>query len=138
MHQQVRLSRPKARRDGSMADERNIAAILTLLTKWNLRSVGRTYLGDGGEFVFSVRHEEGDDQPDHDACDHLNAKGDYGAEVYTVESDLLDDHEGALLEYINAFEKDKKHDPVIEVHILTPEDSGQVPVQLVTRSMLKR
>ena len=138
MHQQVRMSRPKALHDSSRADEGSVVGILSLLVEWNLRSAGRTYLADGGEFVFSVRHEDDDhkDEPDQLACARLN-DNDYKAKVYKVESRLLTDEEGALRDYIDEIEG-TLGEPVIEVHILTPEDDGQVPVQLVTRSMLKR
>ncbi len=133
MHQQVRLSRLKARHDGSRTGEESVVGILSHLVKWNLRSAGRTYLADGGAFVFSVRHPDDDhkDEPDQAACDHLNAN-DYEAKVYAVESRLLNDQEGALRDYIDEIEG-KLEEPVIEVHILTPELDGQVPVQLVTR-----
>ena len=138
MHQQVRLSTLKARRAtaGVTADEGSVVGILTLLKKMNLRSAGRTYLAEGGEFVFSVRHEGNDGRADQRACNLLK-RNKYEAKVYEVESRLLEDREGALVEYINEIET-AMDEPVIEVHVLTPEPDGQVPVQLVTRSMLNR
>ena len=138
MHQQVRTSITKSRSDGSRGelDEGDLVEILRLLKVKNLRSAGRVKLDDRDEFVFSVRHRKGDDTQDQSACDILKNEG-YDARVCKVSHLLLDDEEGALLAFVEQVENDEK-EPAIEVHILTSEPNKQVPVQVVTRSMLNR
>ena len=138
MHQQVRTSIRKARREGigGKREDDSLIEILTLLKGTNLRSAGRAKLGGGDEqFVFSVVHADDDDAPDQ-AARQILEDAQYKAEIIQVGSFLLDHQEGALLTCITDFEK--PGDPVVEVHVGAAEPDGQVPVQLVTRSMLKR
>ena len=139
MHQQVRTFTIKSRTDeGAVPEEEGLLDILSILEDLNLRSAGGTNLDEGGEFVFSVRHEEGDDTADIDARDRLRAEGYDSAEVYTVDYCLVDDTKGALLKCIKSKAAELK-EPIVEVHVLTSEqDDGRVPVQIVTRSMLAR
>lgn len=139
MHQQVRTSIRRARSDGTTGrvEEESLVEILTLLKGTNLRSAGRVKLDDGGEqFVFSVQHGDGDDTADEDACDILNGAN-FEAEVVKVKHYVLNHRPGALVNGIKRLEASKK-EPVIEVHVGAAEPDGKVPVQLVTRSMLKR
>ena len=138
MHQQVRCSIRKASgiTAHEMAGEESLVEILTLLRRTNLRSAGRVRGDRGEEFVFSVRHRPGDNQPDEAARDILTGKG-YEAEVYEVKTVDLDDREGALLAFIKSVEADTD-ESVIEVHIGSAEPNRKVPVQLVTPSMLNR
>jgi hypothetical protein len=139
MHQQVRTSIKNSRSDvsGVMPDEGSLVDVLTLLQGKNLRSAGRLNRGGGGgeEFVFSIQHDDGDDTADTDAREILKAEK-YKADVYKVRSFVLDHREGALLECIKGLEAELD-EPVIEVYVLAAEPNGQVPVQLVTPSMLK-
>jgi len=137
MHQQVRTSTTRNRgEDAAKPRPGGLHEILSLLQGVNLRSAGGTNLDNGGMFVFSVHHEEGDDTADQRACDVLEAKG-YEAEVYPVSYCLVDDREGALLECIESRAAELK-EPILELHVLTSEPDGRVPVQIVTRSMLSR
>jgi hypothetical protein len=140
MHQQVRCSIRKASTDAGFRalEEESLVDILTLLKGKNLRSAGRMRPGGegGGEFVFSVHHDEGDDTADEEARDILRG-ADYEADVFKVRHFVLNHREGALLDCIERLEAEMQ-EPVIEVHVLAAERKGKVPVQLVTRSMLNR
>ena len=140
MHQQVRTSIKKALGEGSgeARGAQSLVDVLTLLQGMNLQSAGRLNpeRGDGGEFVFSIQHEDGDDSADKNARDSLKAWK-YKAEAYEVRHFLLEHREGALLECIRELEKELR-EPVIEVYVLAADPNGPVPVQLVTASMLKR
>jgi hypothetical protein len=142
MHQQVRTSIKKAARSddsGEAVGAQSLVEVLTVLQGMNLQSAGRLNptRGDGGELVFSIQHEDGDDSANKSARNALrDAK--YKAEAYDVEYFLLEHREGALLECIRDFEN-KRGQPVIEVYVLAPADpDGPVPVQLVTAPMLKK
>jgi hypothetical protein len=142
MHQQVRTSIKQASSDGSggalgagSLAEGSLVEVLTLLQGKNLQSAGRANRGGGGEFVFSIQHDDGDDTADTDAREILKAEK-YKADVYAVRPFLLDHREGALLECIQSLEAELG-EPVIEVYVLAADPNGQVPVQLVTASMLK-
>jgi hypothetical protein len=138
MHQQVRLSIRKSLADGSRArlDDESLVGILSLLRGANLQSAGRvnTDAPDGGEFVFSVQHDPGDDSANPNARNLLKSK-DYGAEAYDVREFMLEHKKGALLKCIRDLEKEL-NEPVIEVYVGAADADGSVPVQLVTRSML--
>jgi hypothetical protein len=139
MHQQVRcfIKNATGVAPGGTLNDVSIVEILTLLKETNLRSAGRVRF-DGGddEFVFSVQHDKDDDIPDQEACNLLKGEH-YDAEVYKVERVVLEHHGGTLLEHIQAFEE-KGTGPVIEVYVGAAERNGKIPVQLVTRSMLRR
>jgi len=138
MHQQVRTFTTKSRDDESaLPEEGGLLDILSILKEFNLRSAGGTNLDQGGQFVFSVRHKPGDDTQDQRARDRLQDEGYKSAEVYTVTYCLVDDTEGALLRCIESKAAELK-EPIVEVHVLTSERSGRVPVQLVTGPMLDR
>lgn len=137
MHQQVRTSTIKtATNDDAAEKEGSLVDILSILKGVNLRSAGGSNLDEGGEFVFSVHHDEGDDSADERAADLLRRKR-YEPTVYKVEYCLVDDREGALLECLQSKETELG-EPIVEVHVLTSEPDGRVPVQIVTRSMLSR
>jgi hypothetical protein len=136
MHQQVRTRTTKSREDDAERPDEGLLDILSLLKNVNLRSAGGTNLDDGGEFVFSVHHAEGDDTADQQAADILTVKG-YAASVYRVEYCLVDDRKGALLDCIRS-KAAELDEPIVEVHVLTSERDRRVPVQIVTRSMLSQ
>jgi hypothetical protein len=137
MHQQVRCSIRRADAAFGRPDEESLVEILTLLQAMSLRSAGRVRPGDGGgeKFAFSVVHPPGDDTADQEACNILLGAG-FEAKVFQVEHRDLVHQGGTLLEAINEVEE-KWGEPVIEVYVGAAEPGGEIPVQLVTRKMLK-
>ena len=141
MHQQVRTSTTKtgsgSPAPGAMADEGGLSDILrTLLgADVNLRTARGRDLDKGGEFVFSVRHKEGDDTADYAARDILRSVGYDEAEVYTVRECIVNDEPGSLLRCIE--ETERERGPVYEIFVGTHDDEGNIPIQIVTRQDIR-
>jgi hypothetical protein len=117
-----------------MADPGGLVDILnTLLDAGvNLRTAGGRDLDEGGIFVFSVHHAEGDDEPDRQAAALLRKHG-YDAGVYTARECIVSDEPGSLLRCIQETEAES---PVYELFVGTPDEEGHIPVQIVTRADL--
>jgi len=136
MHQQVRTQTIKtgsgSSGPGAKADEGGLVDILETLLKGgvNLRTAGGRDLDKGGEFVFSVHHEEGDDKADYAARDLLRSVG-YGADVYPARECIVSDEPGSLLRCIEQTERERG--PVYEIYVGTHDDDGHIPIQIVTR-----
>ena len=96
----------------------------------NLRTAGGRDLDAGGAFAFAVHHEEGDDQPDHDAAALLRERG-YAAEVIKVRECVVSDRPGSLLRCIEEAEAES---PIYEILVGTPDEEGHIPIQIVTRA----
>ena len=137
MHQQVRTSSTKtgsgSNGPGAMNDPGGIVDILqTLLDAGvNLRTAGGRDLDTGGTFVFSVHHEEGNDEPDHEAAALLRDHGYKDAEVVTVRECVVSDEPGSLMRCIQDAEAES---PVYEIFVGTPHEDGHSPIQIVTRA----
>jgi hypothetical protein len=142
MHQQVRTSTTKtgsnSRGPGTLADRGGLVDILrTLLdADVNLRTAGGRDLDEGGVFVFSVRHDEGDDTADEKAAELLRSVGYADADVYRVRECIVSDRPGALLHCIE--ETEQEHGPVYEIFVGTHDERGDIPVQIVTRRDIDR
>jgi hypothetical protein len=117
-----------------MADEGGLVDILrTLLDAGvNLRTAGGRDLDRGGDFVFSVHHEDGNDDADHRAAELLRSAGYREADVYTVRDCIVSDEPGSLLRCIQ--ETEEERGPVYEIFVGTHDDDGHIPIQIVTRA----
>jgi hypothetical protein len=140
MHQSVRTSSTKTGSGGggpgAMADTGGLVDILeTLLGAGvNLRTAGGRDLDEGGPFVFSVHHAEGDDEPDHQAAALLREHG-YDAGVFKARECVVSDEPGSLLRCIR---KAQEESPIYEIFVGTPDEEGHIAVQIVTKADLKR
>lgn len=140
MHQSVRTSTTKSGSGsagpGAQADEGGLVDILrTLLDNGvNLRTAGGRDLDAGGDFVFSVHHEEDHDGADHAAAKLLRSVG-YDANVYSARECIVSDEPGSLLRCIQ--ETERERGPVYEIFVGTPEEDGHIPIQIVTREDIK-
>lgn len=140
MHQQVRLSTKKtgsgSAGPGAMADEGGLVDILRILVDngVNLRSAGGRDLDDGGELVFSVHHDDGDDTPDEKVAALLTEHG-YGARAVPAHYCSVADEPGGLLGCIEKIEA--SDGPVYEIFVGTPEADDDIPVQLTTRASVR-
>ena len=141
MHQQVRTSTTRTGSGspgpGAMAAEGGLVHILTTLlgAGVNLRTAGGRDLDKGGDFVFSVHHEKGDDTADYAARDILHSVGYNEAEVYSVRECIVSDEPGSLLRCIE--ETERERGPVYEIFVGTHDDDGNIPIQIVTRQDIK-
>lgn len=136
MHQQVRTQTIKpgsgSNGPGAAADRGGLVDILRTLLDGgvNLRTAGGRDLDRGGEFVFSVHHEEGDDAADYAAAKLLQSAG-YAAEVFPAKECIVSDEPGSLLRCLEETERDRG--PVYEIYVGTHDDEGRTPIQIVTR-----
>ena len=138
MHQQVRTSTTKSgstsRGPGAMADEGGLVDILQILVDngVNLRSAGGRDLDRGGEFVFSVHHEDDADPGDEKVAALLRDHGYGSARAVPAHYCSVADEPGGLL---GCIEKIQASDgPVYEIFVGTPDSDDSIPVQLTTRS----
>ncbi len=137
MHQQVRTSTTKSgstsRGPGAMADEGGLVDLLRILVESgvNLRSAGGRDLDRGGELVFSVHHEDGDDSSDEKVAAMLKKHG-YAARAVPAHYCSVADEPGGLLGCIEKIEA--SDGPVYEIFVGTPEADDSIPVQLTTRA----
>ena len=138
MHQQVRTSTTKSgstsRGPGAMADEGGLVDILQILVDngVNLRSAGGRDLDRGGEFVFTVHHEDDDDGPGEKAAALLKEHGYGTARAVRAHHCSVHDEPGGLLGCIQKIEA--SGESVYEIFVGTPDDDNEIPVQLTTRS----
>jgi hypothetical protein len=138
MHQQVRTSTTKTGSGspgpGAMADEGSLVDVLRILgdNGVNLRSAGGRDLDRGGEFVFSVHHEDGDDASDEKVAALLRDHGYGSARAVAAHSCSVADEPGGLLGCIE--EVQASDGPVYEIFVGTPEADDSIPVQLTTRA----
>ena len=136
MHQQVRTTTIKSGSNsdgpGAKADRGSLADILRTLSEagFNLQAAGGHDLGRGGEFVFAVRHPEGDDDEAEKAATLLREVGYRQARALTVFHRHVDDTPGALLRCIEEAEADQG--PANEVFVGTPDDEGHIPIQVTS------
>ena len=139
MHQQVRTSPTKtgsgSAGPGAQADEGSIVDILQILVdaRVNLQSAGGSDLDNRGDFVFAVHHDDDDDRPNNEAARLLREYG-YRARVVNVHHCYVNDEPGGLLGCIKKFEA--ADGPIAEIFVGTPNENGEVPVQITTRRAL--
>lgn len=141
MHQQVRTSTKKtgsgSAGPGAMADEGGLVDILRILVDngVNLRSAGGRDLDDGGEFVFSVHHDDDDDGPGEKVAALLKKHGYGSARALPAHTCSVADEPGGLLGCIEKIEA--SDGPVYEIFVGTPESDDDIPVQLTTRASVR-
>ena len=138
MHQQVRTSTKKTGSrspgPGAMADEGGLVDILQILVDngVNLQSAGGRDLDEGGDFVFAVHHDDGDDAPGEKVAALLKEHGYGSARALRAHSCSVADEPGGLLGCIEKIEA--SDGPVYEIFVGTPDADGGIPVQLTTRA----
>jgi hypothetical protein len=141
MHQQVRTSTKKTGSGspgpGAKADEGGLVDILTILSDAgvNMRSAGGRDLDTGGEFVFTVHHDDDDLGPGEEAVKLLRDAGYKSARSVRAHYCSVADEPGGLLGCIQDVEA--TDGPVYEIFVGTPDADGGIPVQLTTRSSVE-
>lgn len=137
MHQQVRTTTTTSGSDrdgpGAMAARGGLTDILRTLSDegFNLQAAGGHDLGRGGEFVFAVRHPDGDDDEAEKAAELLREHGYRNVRVVNVFHRHVDDTPGALLRCVEDAEAEQG--PADEIFVGTPDEQGHIPVQVTSR-----
>jgi ACT domain-containing protein len=132
MHQQVRTSPSKRDAPGAMSRPGSVLDILQILSEAdvNLQTAGGRDLDRGGDFVFAVHHDEGDDQPDREAAAILEKHG-YRPRVVNVDVCNVADEPGGLLGCLQRIQE--RDGDIYELFVGTPDQRGNIPVQVTTR-----
>jgi hypothetical protein len=144
MHQQIRTRLARSEiRDGSGAmarvpdeqdpeevDEAALDALLDLLAGegYNLCLAGGSAIEGGGEFVFAIDHDEGDERTAECAA-FLQTKDYRGTRLVTPHVAWLEDRPGALRDALREL-RDQSRD-VREIFVGTPKD-GRILVHVTT------
>ena len=135
MHQAVRTSTTKSGGSGPGAawDRGSLVDILQILSDngVNLQSAGGRDLDRGGELVFAVHHEDGDDGASEAAANLLKEHGYGSARAVPAYYCSVADEPGGLLGCIQKFQADGQE--VYEIFVGTPDADGGIAVQLTTR-----
>ncbi len=143
MHQQVRtgLGKASAVIDGSGAMslvpvevdplELRAGALVELLTlladnDFDLAMAAGDSIEGGGEFVFSIKDEE----RFGDCAALLRSRGYRNVRIVEPQFRLLEDHKGALRDFLAELVSDGRRIDEVFVGVTTPE--GYVPVQVTT------
>jgi hypothetical protein len=99
---------------------------------YDLAMAGGDSIEGGGEFVFALKHSDGQNDEGRSAqCAELLKSNGY-RNVRLIEPQLceVDDHVGALRECIEQIVADGRR--IDEIYVGTPEEDGKIPVQVTT------